>query len=209
MGNVCRRSLHATVSIPLQPPAAPTIPPPPPIAQAVPTSIVQAVTPPPKRLSPSPTIHQTPEVQVDIVPNHITVHTHPAHSSPPRHTPTAQPTAPIQTIVETFAPEQPHTHVPLQAPLATARTDVTLIPSRSTALLASVGPEAPAQRRHTHRFPHSATSNSRATVPPGRASEVVDGLKGRGGGGTVPQRFTDIRPVPISEFSRFDVSVLV
>lgn len=135
-----------------------------------------AVASPPKLASPVHiAAHPTGnDVQVDVEPNHVTVHTHNA-PSPPR----LQPTRPShsrhpsvigthkgqpQTVIEVF-PQSKHsaTAHSQSVPVTTAPTNVSLAPTHSVRASPPrfVGPPVtPRTTHHTHRFPHTASTTS-------------------------------------------------
>jgi hypothetical protein len=204
-----RRSLHATVTIPVQPAPPPAaavtqtepLPPPAPAPQVIAT---------PRQVSPP--VPKPPEVEVDVTGDQVTVHAHPAGSSPhhPNDVRSRRSSPHPQTIVEVFPPHEHHaSRAPTIIHPQPARTDVTIAPTHSIrSPPQSIGPQAivvpehvPQTRHHTHLFPHSASTTSESL--PGGVSHgfrVLDPGENARVGYSVPvlQRFTDIRPIPIS-----------
>jgi hypothetical protein len=192
----------------------PTTPPKPPAART-----------PPKLESPAHISERDGnDVQVDVESNHVSVHahtgpfsTHKHHSHKPSHSRrtsvAGNPSGPQQTIIEVYPPSR-HSSPPHQQvlPVKTAPTNVSLAPTRSVRTTPPRVITSP--RHHTHRFPHSASTTSES-VPiahihevahyPGDTVQVslepderVFTEKARTLRVPVPQRFSDIQPIPIS-----------
>lgn len=168
------------------------------------------------------------DVQVDVEPNHVSVHAHTGPSSTHKHTTHKQNhsrhtsvagthSGPQQTIIEVYPPSR-HSSPPHQqvVPVTTAPTNVTLAPTHS--VRTSPPRIIPSPRHHTHRFPHSASTTSESvplahihevTHYPGEAVQVslepderVFVERARTLRVPVPQRFSDIQPIPISTSAR-------
>lgn len=201
----------------------PTTPPKPPAART-----------PPKLESP---VHISEkngnDVQVDVEPNHVSVHAHTGSSSTHNHhshklshsrrtSIAGTHSGPQQTIIEVYPPSR-HSSPPHQQvlPVTTAPTNVSLAPTHS---VRTTPPRVIASpRHHTHRFPHSASTTSES-VPIAHIHEVVHypgetvqvslepdervfTEKARTLRVPVPQRFSDIRPIPISTFRSYPPQV--